>query len=191
MHRRYGTTSVYVTHDQVEAMTLGTRIAVLNQGVLQQVAPPMDLYRRPANQFVAGFIGSPSMNFISGDITASERGLELVAEGVHISLPTRLGPLLDKQTKLTLGIRPHEIHLQHGGLQAVVDMVEPMGSEAFIHCRLAGQSLVARVEGERARMIRPGQAVEVTLPADRVYIFDESGDTLVHAQLSPDVRAVG
>ena len=191
MHRRYGTTSIYVTHDQVEAMTLGTRIAVLNEGVLQQVAPPMDLYRRPANRFVAGVIGSPSMNFITGDITASDRGLELVAEGAKVLLPKRLSPLLGKQTTLTIGIRPHEIHLDRGGLQAVVDMVEPMGSEAFVHCVLAGQSLVARVDGERARTIRAGQSLELSLPADRVYVFDESGETLVHAQLSPDVRAVG
>ncbi len=131
------------------------------------------------------------MNFITGDITASDRGLELVMAGAKVLLPKRLGPLLGKQTKLTIGIRPHEIHLDRGGLKAVVDMVEPMGSEAFVHCRLAGQALVVRVEGERARMLQPGQAIEIALPSDRVYVFDESGETLVHAQLSPDVRAVG
>ena len=191
MHRRYGTTSIYVTHDQVEAMTLGTRIAVLDRGVLQQVAPPMELYRRPANRFVAGFIGSPAMNFLTGGVTSSERGSELAVGSTKVVLPKRLSPLLGEQTELTLGIRPHEIHVDRGGLEAMVDMVEPMGSEAYVHCVLAGQSLVVRVEGERARTIRAGDALELMLPQERMYVFDQSGDTLVHAQLSPDVRAVG
>jgi ABC-type sugar transport system ATPase subunit len=121
LHQQLGTTMVYVTHDQVEAMTLADRIAVLNQGHLQQVGSPAQLYDDPDNRFVAGFIGSPSMSFLS-----------------------RLEP------GITVGVRPHDLRLgpAGGSGHAVeIDVIEHMGFEHFVHLRLGGEALVARVEG--------------------------------------------
>ena len=118
LHQRLGTTMVYVTHDQVEAMTLADRIAVLNAGHLQQVGSPATLYEDPANQFVAGFIGSPAMSFL--------RGLE---PGVVV------------------GLRPHQLRLGQGPHQAEVEVVEAMGFESFVHLRVGAEPLIARVEG--------------------------------------------
>src|SRR5881398_1615279 len=127
LHRRLGATMVYVTHDQVEAMTLGTRVAVLKDGMLQQVAPPMELYRRPQNQFVASFIGSPSMNFVRGTIERYNGRARFVADGFTLAVPdslaTRAGPVV-------LGVRPHDIALDgahEGGPRGVVSLVEPLG----------------------------------------------------------------
>ena len=119
LHHQLETTMVYVTHDQVEAMTLADRIAVLNGGHLQQVGTPAELYGDPVNRFVAGFIGSPAMSFLTG-----------VEDGV------------------VLGVRPHHVRLGEGPLQAEVTVVETMGFESFVHLELGGEPLVARVEGE-------------------------------------------
>ena len=118
LHQRLGTTIVYVTHDQVEAMTLADRIAVLKGGVMQQVGSPAELYETPANRFVAGFIGSPSMSF-----------LERLEPGVVV------------------GVRPQDVSVGEGPHQATVDVVETMGFESFVHLDLGGERLVARVEG--------------------------------------------
>lgn len=118
LHKELGTTMVYVTHDQVEAMTLADRIAVLEGGHLQQVAAPIEIFERPVNQFVAGFIGSPAMSFL--------RTLE---PGV------------------VLGVRPHQVRLGTGPLSAQVDVVEHLGTESFVHLRLGDERLVARVPG--------------------------------------------
>ena len=118
LHQRFGTTMVYVTHDQVEAMTLADRIAVLDGGHLQQVGSPAELYEEPANRFVAGFIGSPAMSFLE----------ELEEDAV-------------------VGVRPHEILLGQGPHQARVEVVETLGFESFVHLRLGDEPLVARVEG--------------------------------------------
>ncbi|HEY7237379.1 MAG TPA: ABC transporter ATP-binding protein, partial [Gemmatimonadaceae bacterium] len=127
LHRRLGATMVYVTHDQVEAMTLGTRVAVLKDGMLQQVAPPMELYREPQNQFVASFIGSPSMNFVRGAIQRDGGRLRFVAPGFSLALPDgrtmREGPVV-------VGVRPHDIALDgldSTGARGVVSLVEPLG----------------------------------------------------------------
>jgi len=118
LHQRLGTTMVYVTHDQVEAMTLADRIAVLDGGHLQQVGTPAELYEEPANRFVAGFIGSPSMSFLEG----LERGV-------------------------VVGVRPHEVMVGEGDIAARVDVVETMGFESFVHLSVGSETVVARVEG--------------------------------------------
>ena len=130
LHRRLRTTVVYVTHDQEEAMTLGSRVAVLRDGALQQVAPPMELYRRPANRFVAGFVGSPEMNFLAGDL---------------LSGAARPG--------LVLGVRPHDVAVVPrgtGDVDAAVDVVEPLGSELVVYLRLDG-----RLGGTELRAVTP------------------------------------
>ena len=132
MHRRLGATIVYVTHDQEEAMTLGSRVAVMRDGFLQQVAPPMELYRRPANRFVAGFVGSPAMNFLPGDL-----------------IPALQAPARDA----TLGVRPHDIGLVSAGggdVDALVDVVEPRGSELLVYLRVG-----ARGDGPELKVIAP------------------------------------
>ena len=156
MHRRLGATAVYVTHDQEEAMTLGGRVAVLRDGLLQQVAPPMELYRRPVNRFVAGFVGSPEMNFLPGDLLAG------------------LAPAAGAE----LGVRPHDLGVVApgaGDLDARVDVVEPLGSELVVHLRLGadggGPRLLAVTPPDLP--IAADNAVGVRLDRARLHWFDE------------------
>jgi multiple sugar transport system ATP-binding protein len=157
LHRRLGATVVYVTHDQEEAMTLGGRVAVMRDGFLQQVAPPMELYRRPANRFVAGFVGSPAMNFLPGEI---------------------LGRSQTPATNSTLGVRPHDITIVPkggGDLDAWVDVVEPRGSELLVYLRLGadhnGPEL--RVVAPPEPAIEPERVVGVKFDRERLHWFEE------------------
>src|SRR5690242_10769881 len=187
LHRRLGATMVYVTHDQVEAMTLGTRVAVLKDGVLQQVAPPMELYRRPTNQFVASFIGSPSMNFLRGAIERENGRSRFSAPGFSFSLSevARSGPVV-------LGVRPHDLLLGGGtqeGPRGVVTLVEPLGSEQLVHVSVpGGADLVVAIGAEQAP--RVDETVALRVAPSAVHLFDpESGGRLA---LGADVpRGVG
>ncbi len=157
LHRRLKTTVVYVTHDQEEAMTLGTRVAVLRAGVLQQMAPPMELYRRPVNRFVAGFVGSPEMNFLPGNLAR------------HAPEPGAV-----------LGVRPHDITIRpsgQGDLDATVDVVEPVGSELIVYLRLDPnrESATVRVVAPPDLNIAPDTKVGLTLDPSRLHWF--SADT--------------
>src|SRR5262249_9221168 len=137
LHQRVKTTMIYVTHDQVEAMTLGDRIAVLRGGVLQQVADPFTLYSKPANQFVAGFIGSPSINFFRAGVSADGRMLEAPQFRLALAdgLAGRVGPL--KGREVVVGIRPEDLVLEPvasgGSLPGTVIVQEPLGSEVLVH----------------------------------------------------------
>jgi multiple sugar transport system ATP-binding protein len=163
LHRRLGgTTMVYVTHDQVEAMTLATRIAVLDAGVLQQVGPPAELFHRPANRFVAGFIGSPAMNFVSGTVADglfTAPGLELALPGVPLAGPA------------TLGLRPQDLAIGERGLRGEVQVVEAMGWEAYLHVETAAGRLVVRVEGPAASQVRSGEQVALAIDPAKVHLF--------------------
>ena len=174
LHRRLGATMVYVTHDQVEAMTLGTRVAVLKDGVLQQVAPPMELYRRPRNQFVASFIGSPSMNFIRGAIEREDGRARFNAPG--FTLPLSDGSSL-RPGPVVLGVRPHDLSLgaTSEGPRGVVTLVEPLGSEQLVYVSVpGGADLVAAIGAEQAPRVDDAVALRVAL--DAVHLFDpESG----------------
>jgi multiple sugar transport system ATP-binding protein len=144
LQRRLGTTTVYVTHDQVEAMTMGDRVAVLRNGVLQQFASPADLYDKPANAFVASFIGSPAMNLVSGQITSD--GVR-VGEGVLELDRDQLTLLHEaKLSEVTVGIRPEHLEVSDGGgIQVVIDLVEDLGSETYLYTHASpGVQLVAR-----------------------------------------------
>jgi multiple sugar transport system ATP-binding protein len=159
LHRRLGSTVIYVTHDQEEAMTLGSRVTVMLDGFIQQVAPPMELYRRPANRFVAGFVGSPAMNFLPGQIVAD------------LDQAPRSG--------LELGIRPHDIGIVprgSGDLDAWVDVVEPRGSELLVYLRLGsdhgGPEL--RVVAPPEPTIEPERVVGVKLDRSRMHWFEET-----------------
>ena len=181
LHRRLSATMVYVTHDQVEAMTLGTRVAVLKDGMLQQVAPPMELYRRPQNQFVASFIGSPSMNFVRGTIERDNGRARFVADGFTLavmdSLATRAGPVV-------LGVRPHDIALDgahEGGPRGVVSLVEPLGSEQIVYVTTpGGHDLVAMVTSDVAP--RVDEQVALRIAPSAVHFFDpQSGARILAA----------
>src|SRR5499426_825154 len=137
LHDRLETTAIYVTHDQVEAMTLGDRVVVMKDGWIQQVGEPLELYTKPANRFVAGFIGSPAMNFVDVSIQGSDGSLSAQGTGLKLGIPTTLASRITayKGQRVTLGIRPEDLHLAGGADQApyvfdaVVDVVEPLGSE--------------------------------------------------------------
>jgi multiple sugar transport system ATP-binding protein len=148
LHKKVGTTSIYVTHDQVEAMTLADRVVVLNRGVIQQVGTPMQLYRRPENQFVAGFIGSPAMNFLEGQLVRGEAGLT-ARSSAGAEFAFSAGPEAREGQAVTIGLRPEHMLLDGPGsaLTGVVDYVEPTGGQTFVHVNLNGQTIVVVVSG--------------------------------------------
>jgi multiple sugar transport system ATP-binding protein len=196
LHRQLSATMVYVTHDQVEAMTMGDRIVVMDAGHIQQIGKPLELYDRPANRFVAGFIGSPAMNFMEG--VAREHGGRLHAEmlGGHFEVPApireRMGLATLRSPHITVGIRPEDIYL-HGGarpagesvaVEATVEAVEPMGNEIFIYARVGGQELVARVAPQRLPTV--DEAVQLLFDVDRMHFFDPgTGAALALRQPDP------
>ncbi len=174
LHNQLGkVTMIYVTHDQVEALTLADRIAVMHAGVIQQFDTPHNVYHRPSNRFVAGFVGSPTMNFRAGKVRDTD-GPVFESEGVKVPLSGytwKNGSLPPGEVEL--GVRPE--HVVVGGdhphrLDAHVELVEPMGAETIIWCRVAGKSLSVRVEGESS--IRRGDQVPVAFPIERVNVFD-------------------
>ncbi|MBB3038521.1 ABC transporter ATP-binding protein [Hoyosella altamirensis] len=175
LQRRLGTTTVYVTHDQVEAMTMGDRVAVLKGGVLQQCAPPRELYRSPANVFVAGFMGSPAMNLMT--LPLSDRGVMLGEQIVPVPRTALAGV---DGTEITFGIRPEHVELSDSaaGLPLEVDVVEELGSEAFIFGRSyingAQQQLVARVDWRNPPS--KGEVIHVRIDESHAHMFDSAGD---------------
>ncbi len=154
LHQRVRATMIYVTHDQVEAMTLGDRIAVLRKGVLQQVADPFTLYQRPANQFVAGFIGSPPINFFTASVHV--RGGRLESGGVSIALPEPLARRLEALDgrSVTVGVRPEDLTLvpgePGGAVAGRVEVTEPLGNEVLVHWSTPLGPVISRVTGQRA-----------------------------------------
>ena len=172
LQHRLGTTTLYVTHDQVEALTMGHRVAVLDAGVLQQVATPRELYRRPANVFVAGFVGSPAMNLIRLERTGDA--------------PLRLGsrdlPIpADAPARVTVGVRPEHLSIDpEGGLEVTVDMTEELGSDQYIYGRadLPGEPQVI-IRDAPSEPLPTGTVIRVSADTDHVHLFDtESGERL-------------
>jgi multiple sugar transport system ATP-binding protein len=177
LHQRVGTTTIYVTHDQVEAMTMGDRIAVMQAGVLQQAGTPEELYTRPVNLFVARFIGSPAMNIVQVE-TASENGSATLRAGeLVVRVPERFAAEAASSGRgLVVGIRPEhfEIGTANGAdaaqLAAVVSVVEYLGDEQLVHLRAGGVDLVAKLPVEPR--LSPGTRVELSVPLEKVYLFD-------------------
>jgi len=167
LHQRLSTTTVYVTHDQIEAMTMADKIVVMHDGHIEQVGTPLDLYDHPANIFVASFIGSPSMNLIDGTVHLGAAPT-VETHGVQLAIPAIAG-LQDGQ-KVTIGIRPEHLDLSEDGLPATVSVVEPTGSETHVIMRLGDQDLVA-VFRERHEF-RPGLDIRLKPAPDAVHIFD-------------------
>jgi len=183
IHRRLGTTIVYVTHDQVEAMTMGDRIAVMKDGILQQVGTPQELYTHPANLFVAGFIGSPAMNFVT--VKAAGDGLMMGQSKLTLSgEPAKAAAAQPAGSDLTIGFRPEHLEIAaDGGDQAVrfpatVDVVEYMGNDELIHASAEGSDIVALIPSNRN--VKAGQKVDFSVPLGKLFVFDpESEKALV------------
>ncbi len=177
LHQRLKTTIVYVTHDQVEAMTMGQRIAVMSQAKLQQVGPPQELYDHPANKFVAGFIGSPSMNFLPVELSGSGETAVLRTDGLQIPLPLHYRSAVGAVTggRFVIGIRPEHLDVAplsgpSTTVQARADVVEYLGNEELLHVEIAGTDVVAVVSADRR--VRPDDVLTVHLPLDKMHLFD-------------------
>jgi multiple sugar transport system ATP-binding protein len=186
LHQRIGTTTIYVTHDQVEAMTMGNRIAVLRDGVLQQIDTPRRLFDHPVNAFVAGFIGSPAMNLLRMRVVSNEGGtVTLEREDVRIPPPPRharaLGPYRDRE--IIVGLRPDALTDQRTSdehavqVPATVEVVELLGSEAYAYASVGGQTVVGRVAPAFEHM--PGDSVRLWANLDAMHLFDPDTETSV------------
>jgi multiple sugar transport system ATP-binding protein len=188
LHVQLGTTMIYVTHDQVEAMTMGDRICVLRDGLIMQVADPLTLYRQPENLFVAGFIGSPPMNLLKGKVQRRDGGLVFVEagekNGLTFPLKSRLEPLANRyiDKDIVFGIRPEHItnEPKEGSSVPVtmtVDIAEPMGSESLVYLRAGTGNLIARIHGEH--LFHLGEQVTVQLDLEKVSLFDVETEKVI------------
>lgn len=168
-HKQLGVTMIYVTHDQVEAMTMGDRIVILKDGIIQQVGTPYEVYQDPINKFVAGFIGSPAMNFIKGNL---EQGL-FVTNDLHIKLPkwNKIKNLEGKE--IILGIRPGDITIdENDGIPLLLEFYETLGSETILYLKLGDSSLVATIPTESN--LKSSDIIKVQFNADKCLLFDSS-----------------
>ena len=186
LHDRLGATTLYVTHDQVEAMTLADTLWVMNGGVVEQKGAPLEVYERPATRFVATFLGSPQMNLL--DATLARRDGRWIVDGEGVTAPVdedRFGGALAEGRSVLVGVRPHDLVPAHGGAEVVatlkIEIVEALGFEAFAHgsVRARGPRFVARLEATDARRVRAGDMLPLTADALRIHLFDpESGRAL-------------
>jgi multiple sugar transport system ATP-binding protein len=176
LHQRLSTTTIYVTHDQIEAMTMADRIVVMRDGHIAQVGAPLELYDRPANVFVAGFIGSPAMNLLPGVVRREGGAPAVVVDGASLPLPDRPG--LNEGRKVVFGIRPEHLDLTDaGGMPARVVVVEPTGSETHVVLRIGERDLTAVFRERHA--FAPGQQVHLTPQPGLIHIFDaDSGERI-------------
>ena len=190
LHRRLGITTIYVTHYQVEAMTMGARIAVMSGGVLQQCAAPMEIYNHPANMFVAGFIGTPSMNFFKG--TVKQAGGQMTVDcgsfavPVRTSLQSTLGDWIGQP--VVFGVRPSDIypsgsnHFQGGAasqpITTVLDVSEPMGDIVTLYLTIGNQSMVATVSSDHS--VKDGQAMDIVFDLDKTHLFDPETEKAIY-----------
>jgi multiple sugar transport system ATP-binding protein len=186
LHHNLDTTMIYVTHDQVEAMTMGDRIVVMKDGIIEQVAPPEELYDNPATKFVASFIGTPPMNFIDGKITGENGTLNFDEGTFSLPLPemfmSELEPYRNK--RITFGIRPEDIGSERAALEKdavqirfTVDVVEPMGSETILYVRTDNNSFISRVDPHKT--CKAGDCVELAVNLPKAHFFDADTDKLI------------
>lgn len=190
LHQRLGATMIYVTHDQVEGMTMGDRIVVMKNGIVQQIDTPLNLYNNPRNKFVAGFIGSPAMNFFEGFVRKENDGIYFLEMegGLHLELPasveSEIGPFYNKQ--IYLGIRPEHIYLgdEHPGelksyANLRVEISEPMGNEVYLYFSLQSTQLVARI----TKLVdpKPGTELKMYFDTTHAYFFDRETEKSIRA----------
>lgn len=199
LHDRLQTTIIYVTHDQVEAMTMGDKICVMKDGVIQQLAPPLQLYNQPSNSFVAGFIGSPPMNFMKviilekkngakSGLWLKEPGTEHQPESFQLKVEKDMERILKPYAgkTVTLGIRPEDIYDRlfyageiHEGswTKSTVEVVEPMGAEKYLYLNTGKNSLIARVEPQNSA--KPQQDIDIVVNMDKIHIFDTETEKVI------------
>jgi multiple sugar transport system ATP-binding protein len=180
LHQRLGVTTIYVTHDQIEAMTMGTRIVVMKDGFIQQVDTPLNLYDQPKNKFVAGFIGSPSMNFMTASIQAGNGAAGFTGNGFAVQAAGKLSESLGAYNgkQVYFGVRPEHLGLEghttipagNNKLQGKVEVVEPLGAETDLLVDIGGQSVVAKVDGHAP--VKVGDMVTLLADIDRLHAFD-------------------
>lgn len=180
LHNKLQATMIYVTHDQIEAMTMGNRIVVLKDGIVQQMDSPMNLYKEPANKFVAGFIGSPAMNFIPGKLVRNG-SLSFQTEGINFKVPETLEESLGKNNgEVMLGVRPENIYdLRDDHKRNLsdpqrisIDVVEPIGNEVFLYFKNGEENLCIRSTSENQYSVN--EQVEVAFDLDKIYFFDQA-----------------
>jgi multiple sugar transport system ATP-binding protein len=169
LHQRLETTTVYVTHDQIEAMTMADRIAVMHDGIVEQIGAPLDLYDRPHNLFVAGFIGSPAMNFLRGTIRVD--GSPAFDGPGGVRLPLHAAPHGADGRAAVYGVRPEHFSIAEDGAEAEVQVIEPTGAELQVVAKMAGSEVIA-VFRERHRL-RPGDRIRLKPDPAMVHLFDE------------------
>jgi multiple sugar transport system ATP-binding protein len=187
LHQLVPTTTVYVTHDQIEAMTMADRVVVMNHGVIEQIGPPQELYHRPRSRFVAGFIGSPAMNFLPSRVVAQDNGLAMrLEDGSTLAVPpermSAYAPFRDKE--VILGLRPEALTEPRGKrgaapFDARIDIVEPLGMETIIHFAIGGTTLCARVDP--ATQPKPGTVMPLTADMDQMHLINPESGLVVQA----------
>jgi multiple sugar transport system ATP-binding protein len=185
LHQRLGTTAIYVTHDQVEAMTLGDRVVVMRDGWVQQVGDPMELYNEPANRFVAGFIGSPAMNFANVRITGENGGIWAEGDGIRLKVPAhmsnRVGGHAGKE--VTLGIRPEDMRVARDSdpaelnIGAVVEVVERLGSEILLDVAVGPVTMVASVDPTSTAKVQ--EKLQLAVNPHRLHFFDSESEAAI------------
>jgi multiple sugar transport system ATP-binding protein len=186
LHERLGITTMYVTHDQVEAMTMGHRIAVMSEGVLQQIGTPQDVYKRPANVFVATFLGAPPMNLIDGSLEAVDGGWRFRGDNVDVPLSTEvlsapeLAHEIEASSEVKLGLRPEHVRLgspeQDGGIPGRARFLEPVGSDLYVTVEAGGTNLQVRTDPDAS--VQPDDNVTLHFDAWRVHVFGADGHNL-------------
>lgn len=186
LHKKLNATMIYVTHDQTEAMTMGDKIVVMKDGVVQQIDTPLKLYNKPQNQFVAGFIGSPSMNFIEGNLELNKNYRFTSGENLTVDLPERFTDILKnyKEKSVTFGIRPEFFSLDKGEnyndsafLNTEIEVVEPLGNETFLYFSINEKQLIARVDSDLK--INAGDKIKMYMNNEKFYLFDKQGERLI------------
>ncbi len=186
LHKKLETTFIYVTHDQTEAMTMGTRIVVMNKGVVQQVDTPQNIYNYPNNKFVASFIGSPQMNFMNGTVKSENYEVYVLIGNEKILLPAEKGQKLIQLgyvgKEVTLGIRPEDmdeskVATDDAKMSGTVDVVELMGAESYIHVKCEDNLFVVRVNGTTDKKM--GQAIDIYMNKDKIHVFDSETEECI------------
>jgi multiple sugar transport system ATP-binding protein len=196
LHKSFGVTTIYVTHDQVEAMTMGTRIAVMQSGRLQQCDAPERLYERPANLFVAGFIGSPKMNLVPGRLGANAGGCTVTWLEREVSLAGALRQAVTTTSRreVMVGLRPEDLRAENDApavctakLEGIAEVVEPLGSETYVVVRVKDVALMARFPSRSG--VKPGDTVGLAFDPEHVHVFDgESGVNLLSHPNTPSAK---
>ncbi len=190
LHQRLKTTMIYVTHDQLEAMTMGERIAVVKQGTIQQLSSPSVLYYKPVNKFAAGFIGSPPMNFFKGKINSQEKNLYFQEDNFQIKISpqhiNKLNSMAEKE--IILGIRPEDIHLSSSSLvkeenivRSKLEVIEPMGADTFLNFKINSKTFVVRVKSSHSTLekLRVGENKDLIFNSERCYYFNPQAEETI------------